>query len=77
MNAKAKLVIDDALRLTAEERVDLLDALWISLLNTDAEVDSAWAGEIDRRIAAVERGDVHLLDADAVLTELRERFKPA
>jgi putative addiction module component (TIGR02574 family) len=49
-----------------EERAHLADRLLASLSN-DAEVEEAWAVEVERRIADIESGPVELLPvADAI-----------
>lgn len=39
-----------------------------------AEVDAAWAEEIERRSEALEAGQAELRPADEVMKELRERL---
>ena len=39
----------------------------------DLENDRAWADEIDRRIAEIERGDVKCVPAEEVFASLRRR----
>ncbi|HEY2324395.1 MAG TPA: addiction module protein [Thermoanaerobaculia bacterium] len=51
MTANAQKVLDDALTLSANERADLAAELLASLEETEAEVESAWAVEIERRAA--------------------------
>lgn len=51
-------VLADALALDVRERADLAAALIESLDPTiDDEVDAAWEAEIERRVAALDRGD--------------------
>ena len=62
--------------LPPEERVRLLDLLLESLHETStAEVERAWNAEIERRIAAHERGEGKLHDAEDVKVEAA-RFAP-
>ena len=70
MNPTSQSIVEAALRLPELERArvvqDLLDSL-----SPDAErlMDDAWAAELDRRVAAFERGD-----ADAVpWSQLKEQ----
>lgn len=74
MNERVKRLVEEAKKLTPEEQVELLDELCVSLHDHDAEIDKAWAAEIEKRVAAVERGDLELVDADVVLAELRARL---
>jgi putative addiction module component (TIGR02574 family) len=48
-----------ALELTSEEREQLADELWASLDGgTPAEVEQAWADEIERRVDEADAGQV-------------------
>ena len=56
--------------LTAEERSRLVDLLLESLHESPlAEVEAAWTTEIERRVAAHERGEVETFDAEDVFAE--------
>ena len=56
--------------LSPEQRVRLLDLLFESLHDTStSEIEAAWNAEIERRVAAHERGEGKLHDAEDVLTE--------
>lgn len=56
--------------LAPEERVRLLDLLLESLDETSTTaVEDAWNAEIERRVAAHERGDGTLYDADDVMRD--------
>lgn len=56
--------------LPPEERVRLLDLLLESLQETStSDIEDAWNKEIARRVAAHERGEGKLYDAEEVLTE--------
>jgi putative addiction module component (TIGR02574 family) len=58
--------------LPPEERVRLLDLLLESLQeSTPSDVQEAWDKEIERRIAAHERGEVKVYDLDEVMDEAR------
>jgi putative addiction module component (TIGR02574 family) len=60
------------LALPPEERVRLLDLLLESLQeSTPSDVQEAWDKEIERRIAAHERGEVKVYDLDEVMDEAR------
>lgn len=66
--------------LPSEERRRIGYALLVSVGDVgeddDApvELSDEWKDEISRRIGEIERGEVELLDADAVADELRRRF---
>ena len=58
--------------LDARDRERLVDLLLDSLAESpDPGVEEAWRLEIRRRIAAYERGDAVLYDADEVLAEAK------
>jgi putative addiction module component (TIGR02574 family) len=58
--------------LSAEERAQLVDALLESLRGEKiAEVEAAWAVEIERRVSAYERGEAKLVPAEEVFAKAR------
>jgi putative addiction module component (TIGR02574 family) len=58
--------------LSAEERAQLVDALLESLHDEKiAEVEAAWAVEIERRVSAYERGEAKLVPAEEVFAKAR------
>ena len=59
-----------ALELSSEERDELADRLQGSLYGNPG-IEAAWDVEIERRIAAVDRGEVKGLDGEEVLTQAR------
>lgn len=63
---------EQARSLPAEERSRLVDLLLESLHESPlAEVEAAWAREIERRVAAHERGEVQTYAAEDVFAEAR------
>ena len=62
----------EARLLSAEERSQLVDALLESLREGKiAEVEAAWEVEIERRVAAYERGETKLVPAKEVFAKAR------
>ena len=58
--------------LSAEERAQLVNALLESLRGEKiAEVEAAWAVEIERRVSAYERGEAKLVPAEEVFAKAR------
>ena len=58
--------------LAPEERVRLVDLLLESIEDApDPKVEEAWRVEIHRRVAAYERGEAVLYDAEEVLAEAK------
>jgi putative addiction module component (TIGR02574 family) len=65
-------LVDQARSLPADKRSRLVDLLLESLHETPlAEVEAAWAKEIERRVAAHERGEVDTVAAEDVFAEAR------
>src|SRR5215212_8108133 len=60
-----------ALQLTPADRARLVDRL-IATLDVDPEVEEAWAAEVERRQAEIEKGTVSLLPAPGGLGDLRD-----
>jgi putative addiction module component (TIGR02574 family) len=61
MTKGVESVLAEALRLTPEARAELAAELLASLDGpTDAEAETAWNVEIDRRIEAIEGGEIEL-----------------
>jgi len=75
MSRESEHVMDDALSLPVEARVQLVEKLLQSLnLPTQEEVEEAWAKEVDRRIAEDERGEVEMIPGEKVIAELRRKY---
>lgn len=64
----------EALKLTSGERAALAQRLLASL-EGDAEIDEAWAVEVERRIAEVESGAVQLIPIEEALARVRAALK--
>ena len=59
-------------QLPREERERLVDELLESLNEpATAELDAAWSAEIERRLAAHDRGEVQALSAEEVFAKAR------
>jgi putative addiction module component (TIGR02574 family) len=68
MSTRLEVLEAEALKLTDSERASLAQRLLASL-DANSEVEEAWAAEVQRRIEAVERGDVQDIPiAEAVAT---------
>ncbi len=61
MTKSIEAVLADALRLETTERAELAAELIASLDGpADANVEAAWAAELERRVAAIEAGTTKL-----------------
>ncbi len=70
MTVEAKRIFEQALALSKQERVALIDALADSIADDD-ELSPEWKIEIARRIEAVERGESRLVPGDEVEVRVR------
>lgn len=61
----------EALKLSPEERALLADHLLASL-GAQAEVEEAWAAEVERRLSEVESGRVTLVPAEQAIKRARQ-----
>ena len=68
-------VLHDALALSADDRAFLAEQLERSLADgrfASPEIAAAWTAEIDRRIAAFERGELPASDAATSIERMRK-----
>jgi putative addiction module component (TIGR02574 family) len=71
MTTQAKAVLDQALRLDAVERAELIEALYRSFEGADpGPAEMAWREEAESRVDAYEAGEI----ADGAADDLLERL---
>lgn len=80
MNKRVTSIIEEARKLSPEERDELLSRLHHEFDDepsdgTPEEIDAAWAEEVERRIAKAERGETTFVDLDDVLERARLRLR--
>lgn len=71
-------LVEQALALPPEDRAFLADTLEQSLTHdgfATPEIAAAWAEEIERRIAAFDRGEVSAVPTDEALGNIRKRLE--
>lgn len=74
MTQKSQVVLEEALKLSPNERAEVDEQLIASLDEMpDADVEQAWQEAVQRRLQQVERGEVELIDSDTVMAELRKK----
>jgi putative addiction module component (TIGR02574 family) len=73
MSTSAKTVMDQALKLPANDRAALVETLILSLDKPDPALDAEWLREAEDRLAAYQSGELAAVDADEVFRELGER----
>jgi putative addiction module component (TIGR02574 family) len=71
MSASLKKIEEQAKALSAEDRAKLAEAMLESLRAPVSEVEAAWADEIERRVAAFDRGEIPTYAAEDVFAEAR------
>ena len=67
----AQTIIEQAVGLSARDRLKIVDTLLVSLDEPSAEFDDGWVQEPDRRLAAYQRGEMGAKDVEAILKTLR------
>ena len=74
MTDKTQAILEQALKLSPTECVDVAEQLIVSLdERPDADTEQAWQEEVQRRLQQVERGEVELIDSDTVMADLRKK----
>ncbi len=71
MSGQLEIVEAEALKLTLEERARLADRL-IASLSKDAQIEEAWAAEVERCIAEIEAGRVTVVPAAEAIARARD-----
>jgi putative addiction module component (TIGR02574 family) len=72
MTDKSKVVLEEALKLTANERAEVAEQLIASLDEVpDADVEQAWQEEIQKRLQQIDRGEVKTIPWEEVQKRLR------
>ncbi len=69
MAVSLKQIEEQARSLTAEERAKLAESMLESLHTHVSEMEAAWAEEIERRVAAFDRGEIPSYPAEDVFAE--------
>lgn len=75
MDANAEQILQSALNLPPDDRVEIAESLILSLDEKRAsEIESAWAEEIRRRLESIDKGEVQLVPWDDMIRSMRERL---
>jgi putative addiction module component (TIGR02574 family) len=75
MNRSLEQVEEQALSLNAEERARLAEVMLESLAAPLADIEEAWAQEIEQRVTAYDRGDMPSYPAEDVFAEAKRLSK--
>ena len=72
MTQKSQILLEAALKLTANERAEVAEQLIASLDEVpDTDVEQAWQEEVQRRLGQIERGEVKTIPWEEVQRRLR------
>ncbi len=67
----AKSILEAAMNLPPEQRVDIADRLLSTLPESYRdEVERLWAEEAERRLDIIKRGEVEMLDGEPIIRAL-------
>ena len=80
MNQRVRMIVDEARKLSREERREMFDLLEAEFAGdqgdgTPEEIEAAWLEEVRQRIARSERGDATFVDAEEVLARARKLIR--
>jgi hypothetical protein len=80
MNERVRAIVEEARKLTPEERLELFDLLEAEFAGdqgdgTPEEIQAAWLEEVQRRIAEAERGETTFVDFDEAMATARRRIR--
>ena len=70
MTKKTQSILNEAVKLTATEKLVLVEEILTSLSEPDHEWNKAWAAEATNRMAEYKSGKITAIDADKVFSEL-------
>jgi putative addiction module component (TIGR02574 family) len=71
MNARVDTLVEQAMALSAQERAELLDALFELVSPAEPAWEQAWTEECEDRAAAIDRGEMALFQAEEVMAKYR------
>lgn len=72
MTQKSQVVLEEALKLSSNERAEVAERLIASLDEMpDTDVEQAWQEEVQRRLQQIERGEVKTIPWEEVQRRLR------
>lgn len=74
MSATVEELEAEALSLSTAQRARLVERL-ITSLDSEPDIENAWAEEVERRHAEIESGTVSLLPGTEILARLRAEFQ--
>ena len=76
MNTTAETLSAQAVQLSPDERMALVERILDSLDEPDATLDALWAKEVDDRLAAYCRGEIRAVALPDVIAKYQVAKKP-
>lgn len=74
MNAHVMELLEEAKKLSVDERIELADLLYADTVTPDPEWEAAWPAEARSRIDAYRRGETQAVDADEMHARIEKEF---
>jgi hypothetical protein len=71
MSTIVDTLVEQAKGLPEQDKLALLDALFGLVSPSDPAIEKAWIEECEQRMAAIDRGEMALVDADEVMLKYR------
>ncbi len=68
---KSDKIINQALELSPDERVHVIDTLLASLEAIDEQAEVLWVNEVENRLDAFDKGEMEALSIEEVLRKYR------
>lgn len=72
MDSLGKSIVNQALKLSAAERIVLAEQLLVSLDSPDAEIDALWADEAENRLEAYDKGQIESTKLEDVFAKYQK-----
>lgn len=74
MSITTEILLRQAIQLPVNDRAALIEGLIVSLDKPDPSMDALWLKEAESRLGAYRSGEIDVIDAEQVFTELGKRF---
>ncbi|MCF8372534.1 MAG: addiction module protein [Bacteroidales bacterium] len=76
MDVSSDIVIEDALSLPADIRINLIEKLIQSLnLPINSEIDMLWSEEAERRVEQIKEGKAKLITGKEVFAKITSKYQ--
>ena len=80
MNDRVRAIVEEARKLTPQDRLELFDLLEATFVGDEGEgspeeIEAAWLNEVARRLARAERGESVAVDYEEAMARARQRIR--